>query len=101
MPPNHPAWRARRRKAQPDAPGASPRHPRAREDRRPSLNVDAQTHQTAEQDAHVASAALLEGEEKRTPSMSSKQAAALGTLLTFDTPSLPLTITPANSEATP
>ena len=55
------------------------RDTRAREDRRPSLNVDMQTHQTAEQDAQVASAALLEGEEKSTPSMSSKQAAVLGT----------------------
>jgi len=85
LPPNHPAWRARRQKAQPDAPGASPRHPCACEDRRPSLNVDAQTHQTAEQDAHVASAALLEGEEKRTLSVSSEQAAAPGTPSTSNT----------------
>jgi len=47
------------------------------------------------------SAALLEGEEKRTPSVSSEQAAAPGTPSTFDTPSLPLTATPADSEATP
>jgi len=49
------------------------------EDRRPSLDVDTQTHQTAEQDVQAASAALLEGEEKRTPSISSEQAAAPGT----------------------
>jgi len=63
---------------------------RANEDWRPSLDVDAQTHQTAEQDVQVASAALLEGEEKRTPSVSSEQAAAPGTPSTFDTPSLSL-----------
>jgi len=61
------------------------RDTRVREDRRPSLDVDAQTHQTAEQDAQAASAALLEGEEKRTPSMSSEQAAAPGTPSTSDT----------------
>jgi len=56
-----------------------------REDRRPSLDVDAWTHQTAEQDVQVASAALLKGEEKRTPSVSSEQAAVLGTPSTPDT----------------
>jgi hypothetical protein len=65
----------------------------AREDRRLSLDVDARTRQTAEQDA---SAALLEG-----LSVSSEHAAALGTPSTFNAPSLPLFATPANSEATP
>jgi len=44
-----------------------------------SLDVDVWTHQTAKQDVQAASAALLEGEEKRTPSISSEQAAAPGT----------------------
>jgi len=48
-------------------------------DRRPSLNIDAQIHQTAEQDTQAAPAPLLKGEEKRMPSVSSKQAAAPGT----------------------
>jgi hypothetical protein len=73
----------------------------AHEDRRPSLDVDAQTHQTAEQDTQAATAPLLEGEEKRAPSMSSEQAAAPGTPSTSNTPSPPLTTTPADSEATP
>ena len=55
------------------------------EDRRPSLDVDTQTHQTAKQDVQAASAALLEGEEKRTPSVSSEQAAAPGTPSTSNT----------------
>src|SRR5260221_7749526 len=73
----------------------------ARECRRPSSDIDARAHPTVEQDAQAASAALLEGEEKRTPSVSSEQAAAPGTPSTFDSPSLPLTATPANLEATP
>src|SRR5260221_14578719 len=73
----------------------------AREGRRPSSDIDARAHPTVEQDTQAASAALLEGEEKRTPSVSSEQAAAPGTPSTFDTPSLPLTLTPADSEATP
>ena len=80
--------------------GSQPNTPTC-EGRRPSLDVDARTYQTAEQDTQVASAALLEGEEKRTLSVSSEQAAVPGTPSTFDTPSLPLTITPADSEATP
>jgi len=47
-----------------------------------SLDIDARTHQTAEQDVQAASAALLEGEEKRMPSVSSEQAAIPGTPLT-------------------
>ena len=70
-------------------------------DRRPSPDVDARAHPITEQDAQAASAALLEGEEKRTLSMSSQQAAAPGTPLTSNTPSSPLTATPADSEATP
>jgi len=51
----------------------------AYEDRRPSLDINVQTHQTTEQDTQAASAALLKGEEKRMPSVSSEQAAAPGT----------------------
>src|SRR5712691_7375297 len=71
------------------------------EGQRLSSDIDVQAHPTVEQDVQVVSAALLEGEEKRTLSVSSKQAAALGTPLTFDTPLLPLTDMPANLEATP
>jgi hypothetical protein len=49
----------------------------------------------------VASAALLKGEEKRTPSVSSEQAAAPGTPSTSNTPPPPITATPADSGATP
>jgi len=80
--------------------GSQPNTP-MREDWRPSLDIDTRIHPIIEQDVQVASAALLEGEEKRTPSVSSKQAAAPGTPSTFDTPSLPLTATPADSEARP
>jgi hypothetical protein len=73
---------------------------RACEDWRLSLDVDGRDHPIAEQDAQAASAALLEGEEKRTPSKSSKQVAAPGTPSTFNTPSTPPTIMPADSEAT-
>jgi len=38
----------------------------------PASNVNMQTYQTTKQDVQVASVALLEGEEKRMPSMSSK-----------------------------
>ena len=72
----------------------------------PGFNANAQAHQapwpgpgtvTKEQDAHLASAALLKGEEKWMPSMSSKQTAAPGTPSISNTP-----ISPALSpEATP
>src|SRR5712691_5679094 len=71
------------------------------EGQRLSSDIDARAHPTVEQDAQAASAALLKGEEKRMLSVSSKQAAVPGTPSTFDTPSLPLTAIPANSEATP
>jgi len=93
-----PVWSHNVRAHNPD--GSQPNTPIC-EDRRPNLDIDMWIYPIIKQDMQVTSAALLKGEEKMTPSMSSKQAAALGTLLTFDTPSLPLTITPANSEATP
>src|SRR5260221_50328 len=74
---------------------------RAREDRRPSPDVDAQTPPSVEQDAQAAPAPLLEGEEKRTPSVSSEQAAAPGTPSTSNTHYPPYPATPADSEATP
>ena len=48
----------------------------AREGRRLSFDIDAQAHQTIEQDMQAARAAQLEGEETRTPTMTDKQTAA-------------------------
>src|SRR5712691_4671047 len=72
----------------------------AREGRRLSSDIDARAHPTVEQDAQAAPAAQLEGEESRRPAKSERTAAP-GTPSNFDTPSLPLTATPANSEVTP
>ena len=75
----------------------------AHEDWKPSSDVDAQAHPIVEQDAHAASAALLEGEEMRKPAKSSEQTAAPGspsTISSFSTPLTPPTIMPADSEAT-
>jgi len=92
-----PVWGCNVRAHNPDS--SQPNTP-VHEDWRPSLNVNVQIHPIIEQDVQVMSAALLKGEEKRILSVSSEQAAALGTPLTFDTPLLPLTTTPTNLEAT-
>jgi len=79
----------------------------------PGFNTIAKAHRapwprpgtvTKEQDVHLASAALLKGEEMWMPSMSSKQTAAPGTPSTFNTPispALPSEATFSPSEPAP
>src|SRR6266705_1803279 len=75
-----PVWGRNVRAHNPD--GFQPNMPVCK-DRRPSLDIDAQTHQTAKQDTQVAPAPLLKGEKLWGTATSSKQAATLAT------PSLP------------
>ena len=93
-----PVWGCNVRAHNPDS--SQPNTP-VHEDWRPSLDIDMRIHPIIKQDMQVTLAALLKGEEKRMPSMSSEQAAAPGTPSTFDMPSLCLTVMPANSEAIP
>jgi len=69
-----------------------------REGQRLSSDIDAQAHQTIEQDVQAVRAAQLEGQETRTPTITNEQTAAL------DNPSFcntfPSLATPADSEAT-
>jgi hypothetical protein len=72
----------------------------------PSFNANMQAHQapwlgpgttTKEQDAPLVSAALLEGEEKRLPAVSSEQTAVPGTSSNFNLPKPPASATEAIS----
>jgi len=75
-----PVWGHDIRAHNPD--GFQPNMPMCK-DQRPSLDIDAQTHQTAEQDTQVVPAPLLKGEKLWSTATSSEQAA------TPATPSLP------------
>jgi hypothetical protein len=67
-------------------PIALKRDTRACDGRRLSSDVDARTHPAVEQGVQATSAALLEGEEMETPSLSSDHAAALVTPPTLACP---------------